>query len=124
MKITPIEADVKRAVLDWLNTLPETRCWRRNVGAFRGEYKGKKRFVRFGQTGMVDVEGVCFGYHVEIEIKRPGRVVTPEQLKWLDDMLGLGAIAFWCDSLDDAAEEMSALWKQKQLPWKDSYTPT
>lgn len=51
--MTP-EGAILSALLDYLAAV---RVWRKriNTGAFSGEHKGKKRFVRFGVSGMADI---------------------------------------------------------------------
>src|SRR5215510_2882847 len=100
------EKDVQKVILDWVNTLPDVKVWRRNVGAFGGEYKGKKRFIRFGQRGQADLEGIApGGIHIEIETKRPKNSErTFEQRVWIDDLVRHGAIAFFASNLDQCVE--------------------
>ena len=105
----PLEAAIQQACLDWLNLQPGVRCWRQNTGAFKGEYKGKKRFVRYGVTGQSDISGIMLpsGRRIEIEVKRPkpyGKEPTNEQLAWMAMIREHGGIAFWCDSLDKCME--------------------
>ena len=76
--------------------------FRRNTGAFRGEHHGKRRFVRFSEPGAADLW--CLTppprvRHVEVELKRPGRKPTPEQVRWLLELNARGAPAFWVDNL-------------------------
>jgi hypothetical protein len=95
------EADVVKAVVDYVNTLPGFWIWRRNVGAMSGTHNGKTRFIRFGKKGMADWEGIGpKGVHLEIEIKQPGKLPTSEQIAWMQDCQSKGAIAFYCDSIE------------------------
>ena len=102
------ESEILRAILDYLAVCPGVVAFRANVGAVQAEYRGKRRFVRFGVKGMPDVIGsvawcypqdrsvtLCRG-HPEIEpllhrlwvhrprpfgfeVKRPGEPLSPEQ---------------------------------------------
>ena len=105
---TLTETEIKAQCLEWLNLQWGVKVWKRNVGAMSGSHKGKRWFVKFAEPGMSDIEGVACGRHVEIEIKRPGREPTVEQDAWLQEMHQLGAIAFWCDSLDVCIEKFEA----------------
>jgi hypothetical protein len=51
--VTP-EGAIVRAVLDYL-AAEHILAFRQNTGAMASEYKGKKRFMRFGVAGMADV---------------------------------------------------------------------
>lgn len=102
------ERDIQKAILGWLNTLPNTRAWRRNVGAVLGEHHGKRRFLRFGAAGMADIWAISNGRHVEIEVKAPSKEATAQQEAWLEDCARLGAVCFVADSLEGL---------QEQWPW-------
>lgn len=105
MKAT--EAQIQKAILDYLDAM-KIPAFRRNTGAFAGEYKGKRRFVRFSEKGQSDIWGVIparilepGGLHFEIEVKRPGEKPTPEQDEWLRSMAKAGCIAFVATSVED-----------------------
>ena len=100
------EAQILASCLQWLNFQPGVRCWRQNTGAFKGEYKGKRRFVRYGVTGQSDISGITLpsGRRIEIEVKRPGNKPTEDQKAWIAMIREQGGIAFWCDSLDKCME--------------------
>ena len=102
----PLEAEIQKACLQYLNLQPGVRCWRQNTGAFAGDYKGKKRFVRYGITGQSDISGIMLpgGRRIEIEVKRPGNVPTEDQAAWLAMIREHGGVAFWIDSLDKCME--------------------
>jgi hypothetical protein len=65
------ESEIQKAILEWL-AYKRICHWRNNSGAMVSEYKGKRRFMRFGKVGSPDIfavkDGVCYG----IEVKRPG----------------------------------------------------
>lgn len=122
MRTEPTEAEILKACLEYLNLQWGCKFWRRNVGAFMGEYRGRKRFMRFGARGMCDIEGVAYGRHVEIEIKRPGKAPTLDQAAWITEMQNLGAIAFYCTSLEDCIgqwEKIIELRREFMVAWKD-----
>lgn len=98
MKPAPRESDILKAVMDYLGAQGFS-MFRRNTGAMQMG----KRFVRFSQPGQADLWGVQrgTGRHVEVEAKSPGKKPTPEQTAWLEAMREAGAVAFWCDSVDD-----------------------
>lgn len=92
----PLERDVLRQCLELLH-LRGHMAFRVNSGAFAGEYKGKKRFVRFvGVKGCSDILG-CLkgGRFLAVETKQKGKKPTPEQelfLLQVNQMGGLGVV--------------------------------
>lgn len=106
MSATLTESQIQKQCLEWLNLQYRWRFWRRNTGAMSGAHNGKKWFMRFGQPGMSDLWGVGpGGRHAEIEIKRRGKKPTLDQSAWLTELQNLGAIGFWCTSLDECIEK-------------------
>jgi hypothetical protein len=86
------ESDIQKTILEGLSAL---RIWhtRMNSGAMFGEYRGKKRMLRFGRKGMADILvigktyaphslrlGVYLFMPTWIEVKRPREKQTPDQL--------------------------------------------
>ena len=71
----PKEGDIVKACLQLL-AFRRCFCWRQNSGAMTGEYKGRKRFIRFVSTeadGISDIVGVLpDGTFLSVEVKRPG----------------------------------------------------
>lgn len=77
--------------------------YRNNTGAFRGEYKGKRRFVRFGTPGAPDIVVVHKGRYVGIEAKRPGGKLSDDQRRFGAELEAAGGVYAIVASLDDAA---------------------
>ena len=118
----PREKEVQAACLQWLCTLPEVRVWRRNVGAMAGRsVAGKSWYVKFGEAGMSDLEGMMHGIHLEIEIKRSGKKPTLDQYRWLEEIRRFGGIAFWCDTIDMCVEETRAAFTARGWEWRKSW---
>lgn len=103
----PREVDIQRAVMDYL-TARGFRMFRRNTGVMRATYKGKTRIVRFSQVGAADLYGWHrgSGRHIEVEVKGPGGVLTPEQAAWLENARADGAVAFVADSLEGCERQL------------------
>ncbi len=119
MRLAASEHEIQAAVLDWVNTLPETRAWRVNVGA--REYRksnGKRGIVYFGQPGMADLSGLCHGIRLECEVKRLGEKPTPLQVQWLDFIRTYGGIAFWTDSLDSCQAQLREEYGRRGWRWE------
>ena len=94
------EADVLRAITDWC-AANRIFVRRRNVGAVKADYKGRSRFIRYGEAGQSDLWLIYQGKHVECEVKAPGKEPTDRQLDWMKEVVKAGGCAFYCDSLDD-----------------------
>ncbi len=102
MKLKVSEHDTQTAILDWLKQKGIFH-WRSNTGSFAGEYKGKKRFVRFGIKGAPDIFAVVKGGRlVGIEVKAPGKKPTADQESFGDNLTVSGALYIVAHSLDDA----------------------
>ena len=99
----PLEKDIQAAIIEYAWYTFRLKLYRRNTGAMSGTYNGKKRFVRFSEPGQADLWGYQqgTGCGVEVEVKRPGKTPTPEQVIWIDECKAKGVIAFWTDSMED-----------------------
>lgn len=116
------ESDLQREILRYLLLVPGVVAWRSNVGAVAAEYKGRRRFVRFGVVGMADIIGwkterivklsllsparpiepiVPLARFLAIEVKRPGRAPSPAQTAFLQRVADAGGLAIVAKSLDD-----------------------
>lgn len=77
-------------------------AWRNNTGAFAGEYKGKKRFVKFGVKGGSDILGIMPGGRaLAVECKMPGEKVTADQEAFLATARNAGAFVAVVHSVDE-----------------------
>jgi hypothetical protein len=90
----PRESDLVKATLVYLTlTYPRGVWYRTNTGAFAGEYKGRKRFVRFGIPGLADISGVLDGRAIFIEAKIGKRKQSANQ--WAFEQAVVEAGAFY-----------------------------
>ncbi|MBD3251071.1 VRR-NUC domain-containing protein [Candidatus Uhrbacteria bacterium] len=64
---------------------------------------------KFGQTGVADIIGCFHGRFLAIEVKRPGRVPTKNQQKFLDNVNAAGGIAFVAYSASEVYETLSSI---------------
>lgn len=120
------ESEIQRAILDYLKTVPGVVAWRSNTGAFSGEHKGKRRFVRFGIKGMADILGWQLWPQVitdcahplassfsptiprvmAIEVKRPGGHLTLAQTDFLALVKRAGGLAIVAASVDEVRQAL------------------
>lgn len=88
----PSESDLVRATLIWLTlNYPKGVWFRSNTGAFAGEYKGRKRFVRFGIPGLADISGVLNSWAIFIECKIGKAKLSEAQCAFCDAVRLAGA---------------------------------
>ena len=95
------ERDLQKAILKYLNAVG-IYAWRNNTGSFSGEYKGRKRFVRFSTPGAADIFAVLprSGRFLAIEVKSEGKKPTPAQIAWGRIVNEAGGIWVCIDSWD------------------------
>lgn len=114
----PLEKDVQRACLQWL-ALVGVFAFRVNSGAVTGEYKGKRRFMRFNTAaGCADIIGMLPGdrfnpplqraVFLAVEVKRIGNKPTAKQLAFLGRVQKAGGLAFVCYGVEDLQAKLRA----------------
>lgn len=97
---TPREADIQRAILDYLRAHPMV-SWRArmNTGAATTEAGG---FIRFAFRGCPDIIGqLTDGRFLGIEVKRPGGKVSPEQAAFIERVNRHHGVACVAYSVED-----------------------
>lgn len=92
-QISMLEKDLVNACLEIL-ALKGIFSWRNNTGAFSGEYKGKKRFVRFGEVGSPDIIAVYDGQFIGVECK-VGKNTQSEKQKEFQNKLEEAGGLYW-----------------------------
>ena len=101
-----LEKDIQKQIADWL-TLRGIFWYRNNTGAVAGEYKGRKRFIRFGSAGAPDIVCVIKGCYIGIEVKRPGGKQTPDQAAFQDQLILAGGNYVLAESLEDVKDALT-----------------
>lgn len=110
------ERELRNAILTLLRA-HGVAAWPTGVGGFRGEHKGKRRFVQIGTKGMSDIVGIVpthpgirdryqVGRFLAIEVKNPGGKVSPYQTAFLQTVVQAGGIGFIARSVDEVAEKL------------------
>lgn len=102
-KAGPTEHEIQSQILDWLR-IEKIFHYRNNTGAFSGEYKGKRWFARFGKKGAPDIVAVHRGLYIGIEVKRPGKPLSPEQEAFRCELESHKGIYVWATKLEDVQE--------------------
>lgn len=116
------EAEVQRAILDYLRTVPGVYAFRCNSRVVRMPGQGgHERLVRFGVKGLPDILGwqslggplvQPFGEwrlarFLAIEVKRPGEPPSPAQLAFLELLRRAGGIAVVASSVEDVVAALA-----------------
>lgn len=79
--------------------------WRNNTGAVKAQYKGKSRFIRFGEAGLSDILGIMNdGKFLAIEVKTEKGILTQKQLEFIERILEAKGIAFVARSVKDVID--------------------
>jgi hypothetical protein len=102
------ESEIQHAVMVWC-AMNRLVCLRMNTGSFSGEYKGKRRFIRFGVKGMADLLLVLpLGRAAFVEVKGSSGKLTRDQQWFLDAMERQGALTAVVRSPEDLADILLA----------------
>ncbi len=107
---TPLEKDIEKAILTWLNFQPECKAWKNKS---MGTYDPRKGIYRrpsgaFNEKGTSDILGIWKGKMLCIEVKSATGKLRPEQYEFLRAMHELGAICFVARSLNDVIVALGA----------------
>ena len=103
----PLEKEILAQCRDYLR-LTGWLCLRVNSGAVTGEYKGRRRFVRFTDTPGVSDLLALREVFLAAECKRPGGKLTADQAAFLEDVRKHGGIGLCIHSLDELQHELEA----------------
>jgi hypothetical protein len=95
-----LEKDIQKSIIEYLS-IKRHFFWRNNSGAIVSEYKGKKRFMRFGETGSPDICLIKSGKFIGLEVKNEKGRQSPEQKQWETDCILAGAEYHIVRSIDD-----------------------
>lgn len=101
------EADVLKQISQYLR-IKGYMHWRNNTGARAFDYTRKSdgrtshNFFQWGKKGSGDIFGLTKeGKLFSIEVKRKGKKPTPEQYKFMTDIILSNGIAFVAYSVED-----------------------
>lgn len=108
----PLEKDIERAILLYLELLPECFAWKNdNVGIYDPRKKTYRKVVsKFKPAGVADIIGIYMGKFLAIEVKRPGGKTTEHQKAFLEQIKISGGIAFVAHSVDEVIEKLEEVY--------------
>lgn len=98
--IYPTEHEIQKSILDYL-AASRIFHYRNNTGAFKSEYKGRKRFIQFGAKGSPDIIAVINGIYVGIEVKDHKGSQNVNQINFQKDLENAGGKYILARSVDD-----------------------
>lgn len=92
------EHDIQNSILEYL-TLRGHLCWRNNSG----KVKTANRYIQLAPKGSPDIIGIHkdTGAFIGLEVKKPGKKPTEEQMRFREEIAGRGGIAGVVCSLED-----------------------
>lgn len=90
------ESDIQRQILDYL---AKRHVWHRRFNSGVARIGG--RYVRFGTPGLPDILARPRKTLVWIEVKQPGKYLTPEQRQWKEESEKFGDIFITARSVED-----------------------
>ena len=109
----PLEAQVQKACLEFLSWKGIFH-WRNNSGGVVADYTNKQgqtksRFMRYGHSGSSDIIAVYPGGRMWlIEVKRPGGLLSDNQISFLARARQRGAIVTIAESVDDLTRALAS----------------
>lgn len=109
MKLLQSESSLQKACLQYLSMLPESFFDRCNTGAVVGEYKGRRRFTRFGRPGQPDIVGCHRGRYVSFEVKGLKGKQNSNQLEFERRVKAAGGFYRVVRSVDELIEAIDEL---------------
>jgi hypothetical protein len=101
----PRESAIQRAILDYLRSVG-LEPWRNNTGATKTAHGS---FVRYGKVGSGDLFALLppHGRLLSVEVKRPGRKPTDEQVAFMEAVNAAGGLAIVATSVDDVRDALA-----------------
>ena len=99
------EKETQATILDYL-AIKHIFHWRQNTGAMRGEHKGKKWFVQFGDKGSPDIFAVIDGNIYGIEVKSPKGKMSESQKDYEERFVAAGGVYILARDVDDVIKKL------------------
>jgi penicillin-binding protein-related factor A (putative recombinase) len=98
------EADIEKAILQYLEFIPGMYAWKNPSAGFFDAKRGKfrKHVSKYAINGTSDILGIWDGRFIAIEVKRPENKERPlDQKLFIDQINRRGGIAFFATSVED-----------------------
>jgi len=104
-KLKVKEKDLQKTIIEWLKW-NKSFFWRNNSGAMISEYKGVKRFMRFGSLGSPDIFILAKGCLYGIECKGSDRRLSINQSRYQTEFEKAGGIYILAYDLYDVVKRI------------------
>lgn len=114
------ETSMVKSILEFANTIGRFRRNNTGVASYVGK-NGKSRFVRYGERGSADIEGIINGYHVSIELKKKGEKQEKHQIEHEVEIVCAGGYYLLVDDLDVGICELKKIKEEAERD--KSYRP-
>lgn len=108
----PLESDIQKAILRYLELLPNGFFWRNNSTGIYDPVKGiyRKARSKYAINGVSDILGVYKGRFVAIEVKRDESCeLTEEQERFLFQVNLNGGLGFKAWSVEEVKLQLKAI---------------
>lgn len=102
------EKVIQNQILNWLFLQPDCFAWQNDsVGIFDPQKKiFRKRKGKYFIKGVSDILGIYRGKPLAIEVKRPGKKATTDQVEFLGNFIKHGGIAFVATSVEEVEHRL------------------
>ena len=97
---TTSETDLVKEILDFLAAQPKCLVWRNT------NQRGRKHNSSHYRKGVPDILGIWCGRPLAVEVKKPGGVISKEQIEFISTFTQLGGVAFVAMSVDDVVKKL------------------
>ncbi len=107
----PLEKDIEKSILQYLEFLPMCFAWKNVTGGFFDTKTKtfKKQRNKYAINGSSDILGVYDGRFLAIEVKRPSnKLRNKDQDNFIKLINSHGGIAFYAGSIDEVKERLDA----------------
>jgi len=109
------EGEVEAKILEYLNKKVGGLWWKNYSTGIYDPVAQRYRPIT-SMKGVSDILGVVDGVFVAIEVKSPHNKKRPEhQQEFIDKVVSVGGVAFFCDSVDTLEEELVSFGFEVQV---------
>lgn len=107
----PLEKDIEKSILQYLEFLPECFAWKNVSGGFFNTKTKtfRKQTNKYAINGTSDILGIYRGRMLAIEVKRPSnKLRNKDQDTFISMVNSHGGIAFYAGSIEEVKDKLNA----------------
>lgn len=101
------EHEIQTAILQRLALMNKAFFWRENSGLVKVGEPGAERFFRAGIQGIADIMGLYRGVPIAIEVKRPGKKPSIDQIAFKQRFEQCGGVYLICIDASQVASQIT-----------------